>query len=545
MRILIIFLLLGLPLHAAEYFVAQNGSATAPYDTPAKAATSINTITALPPSPDDIITVCANTAGGTVTYTGYWAIPEAASGTAGHPIILRGRTGDTVILDAAGAQSYAFLPNGADYWHVSNLTINGGTNGNVGPYATTTCTGWTFSNITMTSGRKGFYTATGSDRIIADWIIEDCTITGLTDTAIWLSDAAGAIVRRCTISGCGAAGVASHGIYIDEISPNVTLEDNIIQNQVGTGDGIKLSGNPETENTSVIRRNRIADTGVNGIEIQMEEGEITNINNNIISSGGGMQNAMLFTWATDSTVFNNTVSGTFTGSVFRMDNDDAERTIVFYNNIFSGTATLVFNTNATYTTLTSNNNVFNGGTNFCSYGGSTRTFAQWQGYGYDADSLNATDPLFVSASDLHLQATSPAVGAGLNTPFTGVASATDHEGSPITDSDGTIFSRWRNGVQVDIVDIGAYQSSDDLSIVLGSTTLWTAKGGYFSETSPYVWSTTTTGYTLIPSGTGDVNCNTTISLKTRSPSITLTDGDGVAITQNMPLGSGGTTIILP
>jgi hypothetical protein len=222
--------------------------------------------------------------------------------------------------------------------------------------------------------------------MIADWIIEDCTITGLTDTAIWLSDASGAIVRRCTISGCGAAGVASHGIYIDEFSPNVTLEDNIIQNQAGTGEGIKLSGNPETENTSVIRRNRISDTGVNGIEIQMAAGEITEISTNLIHSSGGMQNAMLFTWAAISDVFDNTITGTYKGSAIRMDNINAHRTVNFHDNVFAGKSALVFNTNSTFTTLTSNCNIFYGGNNFCSYNGIIRTFSQWQGYGYDGGS---------------------------------------------------------------------------------------------------------------------------------------------------------------
>jgi hypothetical protein len=75
--------------------------------------------------------------------------------------------------------------------------------------------------------------------------------------------------------------------------------------------------------------------------------------------------------------------------------------------------------------------------------GSTQTYATWQGYGYDTNSFNNTDPLFTNgsttyslASDFHLQGTSPCINAGVSVGLT-------------LDKDGCII--------IGNPDIGAYE----------------------------------------------------------------------------------------
>jgi hypothetical protein len=149
---------------------------------------------------------------------------------------------------------------------------------------------------------------------------------------------------------------------------------------------------------------------------------------------------------------------------------------------------------------------------------------------------------YTDAANYALQAKSSMRNAGVNTPWTGVASMTDYTGFAITDSGGNIVAP--NGV----VDIGAYEFQTELlslSIAYGDSSFVTAVGGV----PPYNWSVDTNptsgNYTLTPSGTGNVNADITVSKKSGPAIITVTDDVDHTFTKTVPLGSGGTTIILP
>jgi parallel beta-helix repeat protein len=109
--------------------------------------------------------------------------------------------------------------------------------------------------------------------------------------------------------------------------------------------------------------------------------------------------------------------------------------VIAENNIISGTDDGV---SFSGTTLTSNyNDFYLNGTQthtFSANGGPALTYAQWQGYGYDANSIT-TQPPFISPSNFVL--TSSILGTNLSTYFT-------------TDITGATRSEW---------DMGAYEYS--------------------------------------------------------------------------------------
>lgn len=129
-------------------------------------------------------------------------------------------------------------------------------------------------------------------------------------------------------------------------------------------------------------------------------------------------------------VYNN-VSYTY-GSVVSMGFNLISGDIIFSNNIAYvlngstihcgfdkwGGTNLTSNYNLCYTSL---------GGNITRVAGTPKTWAQWQGLGYDANSINA-DPLFLNSVgwDFRLRRESPAINKGVNVGLT-----SDYSGNPI------------------------------------------------------------------------------------------------------------------
>lgn len=73
-------------------------------------------------SPDDVVQYCADSPGGTKTFTLSAYINPAQSGTSGHPITIKARDGDTITLDGNGAVAPVV------YITTNYITIGGSTN---------------------------------------------------------------------------------------------------------------------------------------------------------------------------------------------------------------------------------------------------------------------------------------------------------------------------------------------------------------------------------------------------------------------------------
>jgi hypothetical protein len=110
-----------------EYWVDHGGSATAPYDTQAKAATSLATILAIPPGAGDIIWCCDNAGAGETTAA---ALTMASSGTnAGGWIRVIGcnssgvKDGTRYVIDANDGNYSIVDIAGQDLWWFENIEV--------------------------------------------------------------------------------------------------------------------------------------------------------------------------------------------------------------------------------------------------------------------------------------------------------------------------------------------------------------------------------------------------------------------------------------
>ncbi|MBK6755595.1 MAG: right-handed parallel beta-helix repeat-containing protein [Flavobacteriales bacterium] len=218
----------------------------------------------------------------------------------------------------------------------------------------------------------------------ADMIVRDNTITGVTNDGILVLRADGLIVERNTISSTGVNtatyndgisvrncinellisrntvdwSIGSWGIYVDQHTPMPgsppLIENNMVLVTGGTTAGAVLS--VLTTNNAVIRHNSLRSTiNKNTLHVQFCT--------NVVAEGNIHQ-----TMAEECLMLQ---SATFT-SIDR--------------NIYHCTqADMAMQAPSTY-----------------------YTWSAWQAFGRDANSL-FTDPLFVSATDLHLQAGSPAI----------------------------------------------------------------------------------------------------------------------------------------
>jgi hypothetical protein len=74
---------------------------------------------------DDILELRADIPGGSAAFTEMVTINAVDAGTAGHPMIFRGRTGDTITIDGTGNDYCITGETGLSYVTVSNLTLSG------------------------------------------------------------------------------------------------------------------------------------------------------------------------------------------------------------------------------------------------------------------------------------------------------------------------------------------------------------------------------------------------------------------------------------
>ncbi len=262
-----------------------------------------------------------------------------------------------------------------------------------------------------------------------------------------------------TLSG-NAASYSGAGIYTDQ-GTNTISNNTLSGNAAGEGGGIYTYQGTNTINNNTLSGNSASSGG----GIYTNQGTNT-INNNTLSgnaasnSGGG-----ILTNQGTNTLSNNTLSGNAAssgGGIFT-----AEGTNTLSNNTFSGNAAKTYG-GGIWTaggTNTLNNNIFWGnkkgtdarvaGADYSVTGTNGNTFknnllqlasnkytdVNVNGLGTGATgNLFAQDPLFVSTTDLRLQAKSPCINAGI----TG-------KGIPTTDIIGTSRPQGAG------IDIGAYE----------------------------------------------------------------------------------------
>lgn len=270
----------------------------------------------------------------------------------------------------------------------------------------------------------------------------------------------GNIITNNTQSGC-SGGTGGGGILIQGASQPQILKNTISNNTTGSdGGGISLFA----AGTPIIRGNTITGnaSGGQGGGISMANQSDAVVTDNVIKGntalqGGGIA-ALVPSGANGPTVVNNTFSANSApqgGSELYFSGFPNQTT--FINNIFVGTATqIAVDCDTAYSTqppIFQFNDVFNP---------SGTTFAGSCASASGTNSNISADPLFVnSASDFHLQSTSPAVDAGSN-------SASDLPAQDIAGTDRILDGK---GLCNPTVDMGAYEFARASSLTLTPTSL--------------------------------------------------------------------------
>jgi hypothetical protein len=304
-------------------------------------------------------------------------------------------------------------------------------------------------------------------------------------------------------------GVAMSGIQLAFLVNGGTITNNVISNiknisASGTGAyGINFTTTSTASNVTVannfiydVAANGSATLASNGYGINVASGAGYNVYFNSINMNtdqtSGTSAAMLVqaavTTAGGLNVRNNIFANTQTGGATRYS-------------FYSGAAATV------YSAINYNNYFSSQNVGFL--GGVRATLPEWQtATGQDTNSL-AVNPLFVSATDLHLQAASPMINAG--TPITGIT----------TDIDGDIRSATTPDIGADefvmVANPGSLQFSSATYSVnegAGSITLTVTRTGGSSGTVGVTYSLgggTATGGAACTAGVDYINTGGTLS----------------------------------
>ncbi|MBK6722222.1 MAG: IPT/TIG domain-containing protein [Acidobacteria bacterium] len=424
----------------------------------------------------------------------------AFSGSFANPFLFMGNTASNIIIDGSNQV-------GGTSRDLSFANSDGSFSGN-GLYILG-------SNITVKNvaiSATGVGTALRLDDIGTNVVVDNCAFAPVTGSLRW-AIAAGATVPNIpgpTVTNNQFTQALGTAIEIYNMSGSV-IRGNTMDQSDGTG--IDLQSGVETFGATVIDRNLIrgAATGINLIAGQPTD--LLTVSNNMISrtSSPGDSIDPVGIWA-------NVAAGTvnvYHNSVGLFGSSDGVQSIAFLalggnspgsfdirNNIFVNSTLHAGGPNSgvvldsTSGTAMNYNDIYvtGAGAVFGSPdGGATQltSLAQWQSAtGLDANSISS-DPLFVSATDLHVSPSSPVSNIG--TPIAAVTTDFDDEARSVTTPDigadefATVLETTVtvSGGNLLIEDTNGGTSNDDITIACsGSDITITDPGTGLNQTIP-------------------------------------------------------------
>lgn len=218
-----------------------------------------------------------------------------------------------------------------------------------------------------------------------------------------------------------------HSIYSATSATAMNIYNNVMYGNLD-GDGIKTDSSANIYNNLMYGNSgsgvEVFGNGTNDIVVDMHYNIIygNGLNNN---QGGGLEESTKGTGALSIIFENNTLhNNSSTLSEIRLQ-DNITSFTAKNNIIYSASGNYAYRLVSQSAATINNNLIYAPSGNPAYYNGISRTWATWQGSGFDTGGVNAA-PLFISTNDFHLQSTSPAVYAGLN-----VGLITDYAGNPV------------------------------------------------------------------------------------------------------------------
>jgi hypothetical protein len=405
-----------MPCEAATYTVCSSGCT----------ATTFSTLfSSVDLGPDDIVEARADTSGGSKTFTETITPGANDYGSAGHPLIIRARAGDTITIDAQHTRN-------------SCISISSGGVGYI------TFDGFSLRNFYY----AGVYLSGSSGNKVTGITIQNCDIyqysTNLSGGSIqgiyanWVDGLA--IKSNSVHTYDGSLAVQTDCIYLQSAS-NVDIDGNTLRNlnddSAGHNDGIQS-------------------TGGNGAIGNLGQVYNFTIRNNIIvhsNSGTSHKQHIYLEYETQGYVriYNNVLyttsaTGSNMMSIFNKGYGTQGTTEIYNNTLYANNAVaalIVVDNGAPYPKIKNNIGYINNSTGSCLWlqgavtpsdidyniwqkpsdsnslrdSSGSKTFAQWKTAGYDAHGY-WSNPSFASTSaypyDLSVQIGSPAMDHGIN-----------------------------------------------------------------------------------------------------------------------------------
>jgi hypothetical protein len=516
-------------------------------------------------APNDIVEVRADAPGAAKSYSETVTPGTNDVGTAGNPVILRARAGDTITIDGGDVRDSGFIFTNVSYFTLDGFTFSNHTGQAIYGRPTSAKTGWTIQNCTINISLSNGVTATANQGIALSGVDNTFYLSNVVIDNVHISTGAGSLFEQTdgiTLYYVDTATVKNSNINIQNYDDNATYQHI---------DGIQ-TGNIKNltvfNNTIYLDRNHA--NGMQGIYIEGISSAGSGIDlgtwliyNNLIYGPDWGSNALGIFKKNDTataSVYNNTIVETYASTrsaPFRTDITD----ILFKNNIVqTGRTNIAVNfESATQTAANIDYNLlYNPSGSIAAIGGSFKTWAQWQAAGYDASGANS-DPLLDSSYK-------PTVSS----PTVAKTGGVDLSGTFTTDLNGTTRTFWGAGAYfadtvspvVTAFTIPATASS--LTISISSFTATDAVGvtGYciqptnsstgctWTASAPTTYPFGTQGaktlYAFAKDAAGNISTNTeTHEVDTDSTTITLVNATGTAVRAsgtNAVYGSGSNAV---
>ncbi len=333
--------------------------------------------------------------GGSASKTYNETLTVGSSGASGQPIVITGgrdagHTG-TVIIDAQGSRSNCVVLSSRRYVTVRNLSLRN---------------------------------ATGSGQCRLDGggnnIVENLTIYVTGHGGVWMQNTSNVIVRGCTITTPTNTSAQTDGIYAQR-NTNAVYENNhiVVSNNNASPhcDAIQLY----VETNAVVRGNYVQQvnsktSNAQGIYATTCTGTLYVYNNVAVNAHGNNGIALRNLTAGNASfyVYNNTViTGGYWGIYLSECADPRFKNNIVYHSGSSGRAIAIYNWagsaanidyNCVWTPSSSSPFYFNGSSN---------SWSQWRGRGFDAHGLNV-DPKVDAARVYALTSGSPAINRAVS-----------------------------------------------------------------------------------------------------------------------------------
>ena len=183
-------------------------------------------------SPNDIVEIRADTVGGTKSYLETATVGSNDQGDATGNVVIRGRAGDTIIVDGQDTRDYGFSLTNRAYISLQNLTIQ---NTVAAAITMTASHGTAISGVTTTDCGYGIYSVTSNNVSLSNYIsLNDHPAQA---GSIYLNTGG----TNWTISDVTITGSIRRGIY-STLTSGITLNDVSVTTAANTGPGIEFVG---------------------------------------------------------------------------------------------------------------------------------------------------------------------------------------------------------------------------------------------------------------------------------------------------------------